>query len=132
MKSETLYAWASSENRSEECLEIEATAATSSSKIHKEAAGNRLRSTPKANPTGTPNPRGTWKPISDEEHDFFVELRIQRTPQDAVREDQGRMTKKNQDLLDKLRTEYRTESVIADLSKTREFNRFNEESKQEC
>ena len=43
-------------------------------------------------PTGTPNSRGTWKPIAEEEHDFIVELRIQRTPQDAVLEDQGRMT----------------------------------------
>ena len=64
--------------------------------------------------TGKPNPRGTWKPIVEEEHYFEVELRIQRTPQDAVREDQGRLTKKKQDLVDKLRTEYRTESVIAD------------------
>ena len=33
--------------------------------------------------------------------------------------------------MDKLRTEYRTESVIADWEQTGEFNRFNEESKQD-
>ena len=67
----------------------------------------------KGKPTGTPNSRGTWKPFVEEEHDFIVEVRIQRTPQDAVLEDQGRMTI-NSRFCDKLRTEYRTESVIAD------------------
>ena len=43
-------------------------------------------------PIGTPNPRGTWTPIVEEEHDFEVELTIQRTPQDVALEDQGRMT----------------------------------------
>ena len=35
-----------------------------------------------------------------------------------------------QDLLDKLRSEYQTESVIADLSKKGKFNRFSEDPKK--
>ena len=35
-----------------------------------------------------------------------------------------------QDLVNTLRTQYRTESVIADLSKTREFNTFSQESRR--
>ena len=53
----------------------------------------------------------------------------ERSLANAVLEDQGRMTK-NQEMVDKLSTEYRTESVIADFSKTGEFNRFSEESKK--
>ena len=41
-------------------------------------------------------------------------------PQNAVLEDQGRVTK-IQDLVHTLRTQSRTESVIADLSKTGVF-----------
>ena len=57
-------------------------------------------------------------------------LRIQGIPQDAVLEDQGRMTK-IRELVKTLRTEYRTESVIADMSKTGELNRFSEDSKKD-
>ena len=35
---------------------------------------------------------------------------------------------KIRELVSKIRTEYGTESVIADLSKTGEFNRINDES----
>ena len=42
---------------------------------------------------------------------------------------EGRMTK-IRDLVHKLRIEYRTESVIADQSRTGEFNRFSVESKR--
>ena len=54
----------------------------------------------------------------------------ERSLANAVLEDQGRMTK-NQEMVDKLSTEYPTESVIADFSKTGEFNRFSEESKKD-
>ena len=54
----------------------------------------------------------------------------ERSLADAVLGDQGRMTK-IQKMVDKLRTEYRTESVIADFSKTGQFNRFSEESKKD-
>ena len=36
----------------------------------------------------------------------------------------------NRGLVNMLRTEYRTESVITDLDKTKKFNRFSEESKK--
>ena len=80
LKPETLHAWASSEDSSDECLEIEATAAARYTKRQRETACGALP----GKPTGTPNSRGTWKPIAEEEHDFIVELRIQRTPLDAV------------------------------------------------
>ena len=48
---------------------------------------------------------------------FKIDLRVQGVPQNAVPEDQGRVTK-IRDLVKTLSTEYRTESVTADLSKT--------------
>ena len=54
-----------------------------------------------------------------------MDLRVQAVPQNAVLEDQGRMAKIRRELVKTLRTEHRTESVIADLGKT-----FSEESKQ--
>ena len=56
---------------------------------------------------------------SCEEGDLFkIDLRVERVPQIAVLEDQGRVTK-IQDLVHTLRTQNRTESVFADLlSKT--------------
>ena len=59
---------------------------------------------------------------------FQIDLRIQKHPQNTVLQDQGRMTK-IRGLVNKIRTEYRTESVITDLDKTKKFNRFSEESK---
>ena len=63
-----------------------------------------------------------------EENPFKVDLRIQGIPQNTVLQDQRRMTK-IRGLVNKLRTEYRTESVITDLNKTGEFNKLSEESK---
>ena len=60
---------------------------------------------------------------------FKIDLRVQGHPQTAVLEDPGRMTKIRH-LVKTLRTQSRTESVIADLKKTGEFNRFSEESKE--
>ena len=40
--------------------------------------------------------------------------------------------KEERDLVHTLRTQYRTESVIADLSKSREYNTFSEESKKKA
>ena len=57
---------------------------------------------------------------------FKIDRRVQGDPQNAAFEGQGRTTKA-QDLVKTLRTEYRTESVVADFSKTGEFNRFSEE-----
>ena len=48
---------------------------------------------------------------------FKTDLRVQGVPQNAVLEDQGRVTR-IQDLVHTVRTQYRTESVIADLSET--------------
>ena len=45
------------------------------------------------------------------------------------RKTDGRVTM-IRDLVNPFRTQYRGESVIADLSKTRKFNRFSEESKK--
>ena len=59
--------------------------------------------------------RSTRKPIADEENPPEADLRI---PQDAVLlEGQGRMSN-IQELVDKLRTGYQTESILADLGKT--------------
>ena len=60
---------------------------------------------------------------------FKIDLHGQGVPQNAVLEDQGRMIK-IRDFMKTLRTEYRRESVIADLSKTGELNTFSEESKK--
>ena len=68
-------------------------------------------------PTGTPrNPTSTRKPVAEEENPFEVDLRLQGIPQDPVLEDQGRITN-IQELVDKLRTENQTESIVADLGK---------------
>ena len=48
---------------------------------------------------------------------FKIDLRIQGVPQDSGLKDQGRMTQ-IQEVVDKLRTEYRTESDITDWSET--------------
>ena len=56
---------------------------------------------------------------------FKMDLHVQ-VSQNAVLEDQGRMIR---DSAHTLRTEDQTESVIADLSKTGNFHRFSEESK---
>ena len=72
--------------------------------------------------------RSTGKLVAEEENPFKVDLRIQGIPQDAVLEDRERMSQ-IQDSVDKLRTEYQTESIIADLEKKGKFNRFSEESK---
>ena len=55
---------------------------------------------------------------------FKIDLRVQ---ENAVLEDQGRVTN-IQGLVDTLRTQHRTESVIADMNKTGEFDTFSEES----
>ena len=55
---------------------------------------------------------------------FKMDLRVQ-----GVLQDQGRATK-IQDLVHTFRTQSRTESVIADLSETGEFNTFSEESQK--
>ena len=47
----------------------------------------------------------TGKPVGEEENPFEVDLRIQGIRQDAVLEDQGRMTK-IQEVVDKLRPGY--------------------------
>ena len=59
-----------------------------------------------------------------------IDLRVQGVPQNAVLEDQGRVTK-IQDLVQTPRTQSWTESVIADLKKTGDFNTFSEESKKD-
>ena len=49
---------------------------------------------------------------------FKIDIIIQGIPQNAVLEDQGSMTTKIQYLVQTLRTQHQTESVIADLNKT--------------
>ena len=65
-------------------------------------------------------PTSSGKPLAEENH---LKLIL------AVLEDQGRMTK-IQELVDKLRPEYRAESVVADMRKEGLFNRFSEKSKR--
>ena len=61
---------------------------------------------------------------------FKIDLRVQGVPHKEVLEDQGRVTK-IQDLALTLRTQQSgTESVIADLKKTGEFNTVSGESKK--
>ena len=57
---------------------------------------------------GTPTSSG--KPLA-EENPFKIDLRIQGIPEDALLEDQGRMTR-IQELVDKLRSEYQTERSL--------------------
>ena len=52
--------------------------------------------------------------VAGEENPFKVDFRIQGIPQDAVTEDRESMSK-CQELVDKLRTEHQTESIVADL-----------------
>ena len=54
---------------------------------------------------------------------FQIDLRIQKHPQNTVLQDQGRMTK-IRGLVNKLRTEYRTESVITDLDNTKKIQQI--------
>ena len=58
-----------------------------------------------------------------------VDPRIQGIPQDAVHKDQGRMTQ-IEELVDKLRIEYQTESIIADLVKKGKSNKLSDESRR--
>ena len=60
---------------------------------------------------------------------FKIDLRLQGVAQNAVVEDQGRVTK-IEDLVHTLRTQTRTESVIADLENTGELNTFSEEPRK--
>ena len=64
-----------------------------------------------------------------EEDLLKIDLRVQGVRQSALLEDQGRMTK-IRELVKALRTEYRTESAMADSSETGEFNRFSEDSQK--
>ena len=58
-----------------------------------------------------------------------VDPSIQGIPQDAVHKDQGRMTQ-IEELVDKLRIEYQTESIIADLGKKGKSNKLSDESRR--
>ena len=73
---------------------------------------------------GTPTSSG--KPIV-EGNSFKVDLRIQGIPQDGVLEDQGRMTV-IQELVDKLRSEYQTESNVADLRKVMKIQQVQQKN----
>ena len=95
---------------------------SNSSKGHYQAQVNLSRSSTKAHQQAHGNLRA-------EENQFKVALRVQGIPQDAVLEDQGRMTQ-IQELVDKLRSEYQTESIVADLGKKGNFNRFSAASKR--
>ena len=126
LKPETLHAWASSEDSSDECLEIEATAAARYTKRQRETACGALP----GKPTGTPNLRGTWKPIAEEEHDFIVEVRIQRTPLDAVL---GR-SRKNDNKFKILWTSSELnieQNLSLPTGEDRRIQQINEESKQD-
>ena len=57
-----------------------------------------------------------------------IDLHVQGVPQNAVLQDQGRMTK-IQDLVHALRTESQTESVITDLKWTGDFKMLSKECK---
>ena len=93
LKSDTLHAWASSEDRSQECLEMEANSSNGSSKIHKEAAGCRLRSTPKANQLARQTQEVHGHPLWRKSMILKLNSQVKEHPQDALLEDQGRMTR---------------------------------------
>ena len=57
-----------------------------------------------------------------------IDLHVQGVPQNAVLQDQGRMTK-IQDLVHTLRTQSQTESFITDLKCTGDFKMFSKECK---
>ena len=71
-------------------------------------------------------PTSCGKPHAEEKSIYSWSQGI---PQDALLEDQGRMTN-IQELVDKLRSEYQTESVISDLWEKRKINKFSEELKR--
>ena len=104
-QNKTLHASARSED-SQRCLQIEAAVAVGHIEVHRE---NLLR-------RRTKTQKSTGKPVAEEANPFNIDLRIQGIPQDAVTEGRGRMSK-IQDLVDKLRTEYQTESIVVDLEK---------------
>ena len=74
---------------------------------HHQAQGKLSRSSTKA-------PQQTQGHLCLLGNSLKVDLRVQGIPEDAVLEDQGRMTK-IQELVDKLQSEYQSESVIADV-----------------
>ena len=84
--------------------------------------------------TDNQNPRSFGKPLrrielpdAEEEHEFKVDLRIERIPQVAKLEERERMTKIQKSVA-KLRAGYHTPSIIADLGKTGKSTTFSEES----
>ena len=96
--------------------------------------GKPLAEQAQGTPTDNPTPRSVGKPlrgielpVAEEEHEYEVDFRIEGIPQDAVVEDQERMTK-IQEKVDKLRTGYHTKSIIEDVGKTGKSTRFSEES----
>ena len=68
--------------------------------------------------------RCTRTPVGEEENSFQADLTIQGVPPNAVLEDQEGMSK-IQEIVDKVRTGYQTESVIRDYEK-RGKNMFTE------
>ena len=80
-------------------------------------------------PRTTPKNRVEERMAGGARQTIKIELLVQGIQQNAVLENQGRVTK-IQDLVHTLKTQYRTESVIADLSKTGVFNTFSEEPKK--
>ena len=80
-------------------------------------------------PRPTPKNRVEERMAGGARQTIKIDLLVQGIQQNAVLENQGRVTK-IQDLVYTLKTQYRTEYVIADLSKTGVFNTFSEEPKK--
>ena len=85
-------------------------------------------------PTDNQNARSFGKPLrgielpdAEEEHEYKVDLRLERIPQVAILEDRERMTK-IQKSVDKLRAGYHIQSIVADFEKTGKSTTFSEES----
>ena len=122
------HASASSKNNAQKCLEFTAATATAAERhlweLRETCAGERHpgnRSSYNKGSTGTL--------VANEEKFFQGDLRIQGVPKDAVLEDQERMFK-IQEVVDKQRTGYKTESIINDSGKKGTSNVFSEPSRR--
>ena len=85
-------------------------------------------------PTDNPEPPSIWKRmrgaeslVEKEECEFKVDLRIEGIAQDVIQENEQRMGQ-FQKVADKLRTGYRTKSIVEDLGKPERSIKFSEES----
>ena len=111
--SETLHTLASSENNHQRCHHI-------LRQQQQQQQQDTMRSSEKPiaeqdqGICNSDSKGSTGKPVAEDENPLKVDLIIQGIPQNALLEDQGRMTQ-IEELLDKLRTGYQTASIVTDF-----------------